>query len=385
MGLVNWLERTFSLDSDIKEVKAIFSDLPDKLSIKILAYHIATSYIANTIGKCEFKRYVGGKEIKDKLYYLLNVKPNINENASKFKNKLIFRLFEDGEVLVFENKGHLHVADSYLREPNPLNGDRFTNIKLDDETRTFTRKASDVFYFNLDDGKLKTLWESMMTDFSEVMKYAFEVFKSSNSEKYKLVMDEVKAGDKDFEEKFNTIVKTQLKDFIDNPRSVYLQFKGYNLEKISTPVGKTDSTDIINLKKDVFETTAQAFKMPVSMLYGNMTNVKDIISSYITFAIDPLATMIGEELTGKTGTEEDFLNGNKIVVDTTSIMHIDIFEIADKIDKLVASSMYNTDELRTKVGDAPTNSEFGKQHWITKNYAKVEDALTGEIDMKGGE
>ena len=383
--LTNWLEKRIDL-ADVEQAKTIVGELNERLSAKTLAFYIATSYIADTISKCEIKRFVNGKEIKDRFYYLFNVSPNINDNAFDLKSRFIFKLFENGEALMFEDKGHIYLADSFNREPRPLKGDLFTNISLDNETKTFTRKASDVFYFRLDEGKLKTLLSGMLDDYTEILNYAFDIYKSTNSEKYKLILDEIKAGDKDFNEKFQTVIKKQLETFINNRKSVYLQFKGQNLEKITSGDGKTDSTDIRNLRKDIFETVAEAFKMPVNMLYGNMTNAKEIIASYITFRIDPLATMIGTELTRKTGTEDEFFNGTYFKVDTTRIMHIDIFEIADKIDKLLSDGVYCIDEIRTKVGDSQLDTDFSKQHWMTKNNSKIEDVLSGEGGIvEGGE
>lgn len=387
MGLLNWLEKKIDL-SDIKSAETIIGNIEDRLSTKALAFHIATSYIADTISKCEIKRYVKGELVKDKFYYLLNVSPNINENASQLKTKLIFKLFNDSEALMFENGGYLYVADSFSKEYNPIKGDKFTNISLDNEIKTFNKKASDVFYFKLDDGKLKILINSMLEDYSEILKYAIDSYKSSNDDKYKLVLDEIKVGDKEFNENFEKVIKKQLEAFINNSKVVYPQFKGQNLERVSKGDGKTDSTDIRNIRKEIFEATAEAFKMPVSMLYGNMTNANEIVSSYVTFRIDPLAKMISEELTRKTCTMDDYLKGTYMDVDTTNILHTDIFEIADKIDKLIASGVYCVDEIRDKLGDSKLETDFSKQHWITKNYSKVEDVLNGEVDnhnKEGGE
>ena len=385
MGLFNWLEKKIDL-SNIKEAETVIGDIKDRLSLKVTAFYIATSYIADTLGKCEIKRFVNKQEVKDNFYYLLNVSPNVNQNAVELKRKFIHKLFLENEALIFENNGQLYVADSFNKEQQPIKGDKFTNIALNHETKTFTRKANDGFYFNLGEQNFKVLGEGMLEDVAEALKYATDIYQSSNDEKYKLILDEVKVGDKEFNEKFETVIKKQLETFINNRKAVYPQFKGQNLERLSKGDGKTDSTDIRNIRKEIFEDTAKAFKMPVSMLYGNMTNVKDIISSYITFTIDPLAEMINQELTRKTGTFSEYLNGTQFKVDTTSIMHIDIFEIADKFDKLIASGGYCVDELRVKVGDIPLDSDFSKQHWMTKNYATIEDVLSGEADVeKGGE
>lgn len=383
MGLFNFLSKKID-EADVNQAETITGDIKERLSTKVLAFHLATSYIADTISKCEIKHFVKGEMVKDKLYYLLNVSPNTNENASMLKTKLIFKLFHDGEALIFENGDKLYVADSFGKEYFPLKDDKFTNISIENETKTFTRKASDVFYFKLDEGKLKSLIYSMLDDYTEMLQYSMETYKSSNNEKYKLALDNIQAGDKDFAEKFEKVIKKQLESFIKNPKAIYPQFKGYNLEKISIGDGKTDSSDIKSLRKEIFEATAEAFKMPVSMLYGNMTNAKDIISSYVTFRIDPLAKMISEELTRKTSTMDEYIEGSYFDVDTTMVMHLDIFEIADRIDKLIASGTYCIDELRTKLGENPLKNDFSQQHWMTLNYAKIEDVLSGKASIKKG-
>jgi len=383
MGLFKSMAGFLEEKINLSDIEAVVGSIEERLSIKALAFHVATSYIADTISKCEIKHFVNGKETKDLFYYWFNVSPNANENASQLKSKMIFKLFYDGEVLLFENNGKLYVADSFNVEYYPIQGDKFVDIKLDNEVRTFTRQASNVFYLKLDNKKLKTLVDSMLNDYSDILSYAMDNYKLSNSEKYKLILDEVQAGNKDFKEQFDKVIKKQLESFINNSKAVYPLFKGQNLEKITTDNNTTDSSDIRNVAKEIFEVTAEAFKMPVSMLYGNMTNAKDIISSFVTFRIDPLAKMISEELTRKTATMDNYIKGTYFDVDTTMIMHLDIFEIADKVDKLIASGTYCIDEIRVKLGENPLNNEFSRQHWITKNYSKIEDALNG-ID-EGGE
>lgn len=377
MGVINWLEKRIDL-SDIQSVKEIYSDIEERFSAKALAFQIASSYVIDTLCKCEIKHFVKGQETKDEFYYLLNVSPNVNQNAFELKKKYYFKLFFDGEALMFEHKGNLYVADSFSREKRPLKGDLFVNISLDDETKTFTKKAEDVFYLNLEDGKLRNLVYSMLEDYSEMSKHAFDIYKSSNSEKYKLVMDNVKTGDKNFKEQFENTIKKQLESFLNQRKSVYPQFSGYSLERIVEPDGTTNSTDVIALRKEAFEVTAEAFKIPVSLMYGNMTNIKDIVSSLVTFAIEPYAKMYGEELTRKTGTYENYADGTYFRIDTTSILHRDIYDIAVGVSNMISNGVYCIDEIRKKLGEDPLDTEFSKQHWMTKNFSKIEDALEGE-------
>ena len=142
--------------------------------------------------------------------------------------------------------------------------------------------------------------------------------------------------------------------------------------------------EVRNLRKEIFESVATAFKIPTGLLYGNMTNVKDSVNQLVTFVIDPIAKMMSQELTRKTTYYEDYLLGCEIKVDTTSVYHMDLFDIADKADKFISSGIYCVDEMREKLGENLLNTDFSKKHWITKNYSTAEEALMGE-NKEGGE
>lgn len=385
--ITNFLEKIFPLKKTNNiEIDTIYEDMKDELKCKEMAFYIATSYIANTISKCEFKVYKNNKEVHDELYYALNVKSNPNDTASRLKNKLINSLYYEGESLIFQNKNNLYCADSFNTLYDPLKGNTYTEITLDDCSKTFTKKSKDVFYFNLENEKsqpkVRQLINSMYDDYKNLLSYAISAYKSTNSEKYILELSNIQNGDEKFNEEFKTKIKDQLESFINNPRAVYPQFQGYKLNNIIKATQNSNSEDIRNIKKDIMETVAEAFKMPVSMLYGNMTNTKEIISHYLTFTIDPIAKMISQELTANSFSFEEWQEGCYIKVDTTSINHLDIFEIADKVEKTISTGLYCIDEIRDKLDEPKLNNDFSKKHFITKNYASIDDYLN---ELKGGE
>ena len=88
--LTDWLSKRVS-DA---EMETITGEAAKTLYYKQLAFHIAKSYIANSISKCEFKVYENGTEIQNELYYALNVDPNPNQSSSQFLNQLINTLYD---------------------------------------------------------------------------------------------------------------------------------------------------------------------------------------------------------------------------------------------------------------------------------------------------
>ena len=56
------------------------------------------------------------------------------------------------------------------------------------------------------------------------------------------------------------------------------------------------------------------------------------------------------------------------MLDVNCVKHVDIFEIADKADKLIAARLYNSNELRRKVGDPEIPEAWANEYAKTKNY-----------------
>lgn len=370
--LTDWLSRKI----DSAEMEKVGNKVEDQLYFRELALYIAKSYIANTISKCEFLVFEDGKEVHNELYYALNVDPNPNQNSSQFLNKLINTLYDKNECLVIPHKGKLYVADGFTVEERALKENLFTNITIEKVGIAKPYKAGDVFYFRLDDKRVTALIDGLYNTYGQLFASACKAYKKRNGQKYKLILERGATGDKIFMEQFNTVIKEQLNSFIENEDAIYPQFKGQDLQPFT---GKDqNSADVIALRKEIFEVTAQAFKIPLPMMYGNITNIQEIVKVFLTFCIDPLADMISEELTRKINTFNTWNGGKNFVrVDTSCINHVDILDVADKADKLVASGVACIDEVRRVLNWQPLLTEFSQKHWITKNYSSVEEEQSG--------
>ena len=382
MGIFSFLEKRVSMAEITKELSVIATNAAQQLFFKELALQIAISYIANTISKCEFKVYRNGKEIQNELYYMLNVNPNPNQNSSQFLNALVTRYYRNGEVLVFPDsrRNRLYVADGFSLDEKPLTENIFSNITVGNDSINRKFKASDVFYFRLDDVRIKRLIDGAFEQYGTVMQSAIDGFIRRNGKKYKLVLDQYKAGDVEFSRIYEDVLKKQLEAFVKNANAVYPQFKGTNLEEFDKTAASNygSSADVIAIRKEMFDVVAQAFKIPLSMMYGNITNINDMINMFLTFTIDPLADMIGEEITRKMYPFSDWKSGNYVKVDTSCISHVDILDVADKVDKAVSSGVVCVDEMRKRLDMEELGTEFGKTHFVTKNYSTSEDALKDE-------
>ena len=174
-----------------------------------------------------------------------------------------------------------------------------------------------------------------------------------------------------FNEEFEQILKEPLRKFIDGDAKLYVEYTGRVLEKMKSDGTPKSSDDIVGLMEEIFKMTGKAFKIPESLMLGNITNMNDVVKSFLTFSVDPWANMISEVLTGQYG-YANYMKGNYFRVDTSTVNHIDIFDMADKIDNLIRSAFASVDEVRDKAGLDKLDEEWSKKHLLTKNYEFID-------------
>ena len=128
---------------------------------------------------------------------------------------------------------------------------------------------------------------------------------------------------------------------------------------------------------------ATAFRLSPSLLRGEVQDTSKAIEQTLTFLIDPLANSIEEGFNKVYYGKKGVMRGFFCKFDMTTIKHVDLFDVADKVDKYIADAVYSVDEMREKIGDTPLNEEWSKKHWMTKNYAQAELADTDSNDEGG--
>lgn len=354
----------------------------DAVLYKELAIQTAITLIANGIAKCEMKVYEGNKEVKNQTYFELNVQPNKNQNSSQLWHKAIEKMIYEGECIVVNVGGELFVADSYHVEEYPIKGNIYKGVVIGGNLQlNKTFRHDEVIRLRLSDKNIKNLLDGLSKDYEDLLRYSIKKYKGSNQNKYVLELENIKASDAEFQKAYKEVVQKQLKDFMENDNAVYPQFKGYNLKNVTT--NRDASTgDFKDIRRDMFEIVAQAFQIPLDLMFGDVENIDEIVKVFLTFCIDPIADMISEELTRKIYPGySSWSKGNYIRVDTSSIQHIDVLDIADKADKLIASGTCCIDEVRNIIGFNALDTVFSQTHFMTKNYDTAEHMLNGE----GGE
>lgn len=379
MGIVDTLKSIFPntttgrIGPDVIEIS-----VPKSFYVKELAVYAATSLIANAISQSEIKVYKAGELVKDEDYFSLNIRPNPNQSASQFWHKVAEKALKaspEKGALCFIHNRHLYCADDYSIEvKRPFLGNIYSGIVVDgfQMSRKFT--ADQVFVFKLENTEAYHMINAWHQEYGQCVAQAMESYKDTNAKKYKLKIDGVQAGDKKFNEEFEKILKEPLRKFTNNEAKIYVEYTGRELQEMESKTSAKNSDDTIKLIEETFKIVGKVYKVPESLMMGNITNMNDVVKAFLTFAVDPYADMIGKELTGQYG-YESWEQGNYYKVDTSTVNHVDIFDMADKIDKLISSSFACIDEVREKAGLDRINEEWSSKHMLTKNYEFIEKML----------
>lgn len=393
MGFWNWISGRMAggktVEISAKTVEEYLNQEEfSRLVTEEFLIHAAINLIANCISKCEFKTFRTGNEFQGDEYYMWNYEPNANQNSSQFLQELVSRLLYNNECLVVEIKGQLMIAEGFCKEEYALNETVFTGVSRNGFTFSRPFRMSQVLYFRLNNKNIRCLLTNLCNGYNKLLQDAVDKYEKAGGEKGILTIDAQAAGrkygDKTFEEVFEDLMNKRFEKFFKSRNAVLPLFSGLGYVPRTGAEQSKKSTsevkDITDLTDEILMRVAQAFNIPVSLLKGDVSDVKEITKNFLTFCIDPLCDMMTGEINRKRYGKVEVLKKNYLKVDTSCAMHVDVFEIAEKIDKLVASGMYCIDELRKKIGDAELGTEEAKTHYITKNYEKM-----GGIENSGEE
>lgn len=385
LGIKDWLVKKLVGTNKYVSIKDVLGDsdirgIVYETYLRELAFWTCVNKIANAVSKCEFKTYRNHKEEKEREYYLWNCEPNQNQNATSFLTKLIGQLYRDNECLVVEVNKCLYVADSYEKEIIALKDYRFRNIVFDSYQISEEFKMSDVLFFELNSVDMQRLVNGMYDTYSKLIVYAQNAYRKSRGHKGILNIDAIAQEDENFDTTFGELMSTHFKTFFDKENAVLPLFDGYtytDMSQDSKTYSSESTRDIKALADDIFEFTARAFSFPPSLAKGDVQDTEKATDELLTFVIDPFVKMMQQEINRKRNGFEGFREGNYVKIETLAVKHIDIFDIATPVDKLVSSGAFTINDILEVLGRPKIDESWADQHFMTKNYSEIQDLLAG--------
>lgn len=388
MNVLTWLidklkGKAVPANFNEKEYYDEYASLVFDVYVREMAFWSAVNIVANAVSKCEFKTFLKGKETKGPEYYRWNIEPNKNQNSSAFLHKLIAKLYRDNECLVIEQNNQLIVADSFQKKEYALYDHVFTQVQVGDLIFNRPFNQSEVLYYKLNEENIRNLVNGLYNSYSKLIAYSMKAYQRSRGTKGVFKYNTLPPAGTEQREIFDKLINERIGKWLNSDSAALPLGDGQDWKELQHKTYSNESTrDIRAQIDDIFDFTARAFGIPPALLRGDVQDTSKAIDQLLTFCIDPLVDMLQEEINRKRNGYEGFSKGTYLKIDTSCIKHIDLFDVSTAIDKLISSGAFSINDIRKAAGLEIIDEDWAWQHWITKNYSTMEEALRA---LEGGE
>lgn len=350
--------------------QSYYTTMEDTINLVAYCKYVVTGYIAKTISQCRLKTYRNNEEYIGEEYYLLNFKPNRNQNGVEFWREFVHRLLYFGEVLVIEVGKELIIAESFNKQEFAVHETIFSDITR--ENMTFNRKyrISEVLYINHNMVDDTYLLNNIVDIYSKLIAEADTKFYNNDSIRGALIVPEAPFGDPDFEERFNKLMNKDFKNFFKEKNGVVTLWNGMTYEKITAESKKTtgEVSDRENLLTASIKRTSQLYGVPCTLLTGEtMSAIVEVYNNYIDTTVKYFAKLIETEVTIKRCGLELFKQGYYTKFEIADTKHTDMLSNADAISKISSATAVNDNDIRNRLGLKPySEKELKNQNEDTK-------------------
>lgn len=368
IGLLNWFKGNFfSTETKVE----VFNNLSLKLYYKELAIQSTISLIANALILSEFQTYEKGGVEKGDKYYLFNIEPNSNQNATEFWHEVISKLVYKNECLIIENNKRLYVAESYTHEEKAFTDDLYKNVSIRGLSLTGVYKESDVLFLKLNDDSIKKLIDGLYADYGELIETAKKGYKRSLGIRGILKIDTVFSQKPDAQKKIDDIFDNKFNKYFNDENAVLSLEKGLDFEEKPNTNPTKNSRDVRALIDDIIDFVSMAFHVPGGLIRGDVAGVKEQTDNFLMFCLNPIAKLITSEINRKLYMKEGFLKKSYVKVDTQKIKDVDIKGLSSAADMLFRIGVNSIDDNLIMLGREPLKTKWSEEHYVTKNYQSV--------------
>lgn len=187
---------------------------------KELAINSAINIIAKSITNAEIRTFKDKKEIKAHNYYLFNIEPNQNQNATEFNLELVRKLIYDNEVLVIQENGMFYIADGYTINDRSLYQTFFTNVSVKNLNLKKTYFMEDVFYLKLNNSKIKRLIDDVYSSYGILMSQCINDYRKSKGIRGKVKITTAWSQRFEDQEKLQKAIQQKFRSYFSSDNSV---------------------------------------------------------------------------------------------------------------------------------------------------------------------
>lgn len=350
-----------------------------RLNVEELALFSVIDLIASAGSLCEWRTYQSQSRVRANDWYTWNISPNPNQNATEFKRLLLARLLRFNEALVFSRNGHFYLAENFQRDSFAFRPNVYTAITCCNLTLNGTLLEPDVFYFRLANQQAAALLGSLQGLYSKAMEEAWSKYQHSGGRSGILEISAQARGRSTFEADLQKLMNERFRTFFEKKNAVLPLFEGFKYipqDGAAAQKGVSEISDMESIFRQAQDRACNSYHVPPSILRGDVTNQNDAINSMLSFGLKPALKVIETEVNRKSYGPA-VLDGWCMKIDTTHVKTVDIFAVAEKVDKLVQDSIYNPNGIREKLDDELIPEPWADEYNRTKNMEPVK--------MNGGE
>lgn len=381
MSFWDWFSGLFDKEGKLA-LNATVGRLATEVYYKELALQACANLIAKTLARAEFRTFLKCEEVREDMYYLLNVEPNPNQNASDFWRDAVYRAVKGNESLIVMEGEYLYLADSWNVVPGTFVENLYTEIRLGELREPLKRRESEVLHLRMHNEQAKQVIDGLYDSYSKLIAAAQKRYRRNSSKRGFLDLGTNYPQTDKAQSDLKDLLENRFKTFFQHDDDAVLPLTGgaqwKELETVGSGArGTVEGRDIREFINDIFDYTAMAFQVPPQLLKGDVADTHEAMKNFLTFCINPLADMIGDEINRKMYGKRDFKKRSYVKVDTTHIRAVDIKDVANALDVLFRIGAYSIDDCLKYLGMEPIGGEVGQQRFVTKNYQPIEDVIDG--------
>ena len=359
----------------------LLHETSQKAYIKKWALDTCINHIARTISQTKFEIIDSeSKDTSSTTHYKLNVRPNTDESAATFWQKVIRKLIYDNEVLiVVTDSKDLIIADDFVREEYALYDDIFDHIMIGDFEYERSFRMSEVIYLEYNNESITNMLMGLFSDYGDIFGRMIKSNLMNNQIRATLAMDTSVSMNQESQQKIQSFINKAYESFDKNDIAIVPLQKGYEYKEHSSNNGTKTSSQIEDMAKvpnQLLSYVARNLGIPLPLLDGSVADIETMTDNYMKFCIKPIIEKITDELNAKLFSERGYKEGKRIKA--ISIDQKGPLEVSEAVDKLIASGSFNRDEIRVLTGFEPIGSEEMQKFIITKNYQTVDEETTGD-------
>ena len=375
MGLLNLFKRETPIASfEFEELERIFGNL----QLKSLAVDKSAEFVARIFSRSEFKYLEKGKTKKSDWDYLLNVRPNKNESASEFWQKVVYRLITKNEVLIFlTDDDQLLVADSFTRTKYAVYDDIFEYVSCRGYTFEKRFRMSEVIFLQYNNNRLQEYVSDLFSDYEKLHTRLVEALARTNQIRGTLSTRTNGSFNDKMREKLQAYADGLFKSFSTKTIAIVPSQDGMEYTEHTNTTGTSNISvdELKKLRRQFDDEVADILGIPTALIHGDMANLENSQKMFNSYCYQSLVKKMSDGLNFALVSRRKYERDNLFVIIGEG--QRDKFALAENIDKLISSGAMTRNEVRSELGleSVPGGDKF----LITKNYQ------LGEQLEKGGE